>query len=165
MPTEASDSDLLETLPIDDDRALTGPEHHASSIPDRPPPPLTAVPVARVSSSFTRIVILEPDRLDDLPRGWQRRAVDGRVKVTRRLSLDAPRPAANRMWRMSGRLRSPWLHRSISVDLIVWPWLGAWVKMTLEPRGRVIVGRRYFSGGHRALEVLGDWLILELPVE
>jgi hypothetical protein len=164
MPTEASESDLLEALPIDEDRALTEPEQHAPSIPGRPQP-LTTVPVARVSASFSRIITLDADRLDNLPRWWQRRAVDGRVTVARRLSLDAPRPAASGTWRMPGRLRSPWLHRSISVELIVWPWLGAWVKMTLEPRRRVVVGRRYFSRGHRALEVLGDSLIRELRNE
>ena len=59
-------------------------------------------------------------------------------------------------------LRSPWLQRRIPVELLLWPRLGAWTKVCLEPQRRVRLGRRYFSNGHRAIDALTARLNTEL---
>jgi hypothetical protein len=80
------------------------------------------------------------------------------------LEVDPPQRDRSGTWRMSGRLRSPWLRRPIGVELQLWPRLGAWTKVTMEPRRRVRVGRRYFRSGHGALDALTERLESELRV-
>lgn len=121
-----------------------------ATAPAVPPPVLKG----EFAATFIRMFGLDPSRLAALPAWWQRRAEGGRVDVARRLLLDAPRQDAHGTWRLRGRLRSPGRARAIPVELLLWPHLGAWTKMTLEPQRRVLCGRRYFRSGHRVLDRL-----------
>jgi hypothetical protein len=114
------------------------------------------------SATFTRLTELHPALLADLPNWWRRRADDARVRVTRQLVLEAPRFESSGTWRLRGSLRSPWLRRRIPVELQLWPRLGSWTKVSLEPQRRVRLGRRYFDNGHRALDTLTTRLHTEL---
>jgi hypothetical protein len=114
------------------------------------------------SATFTRLTELHPALLADLPNWWRRRADDARVRVTRQLVLEAPRFESSGTWRLRGSLRSPWLRRGIPVELQLWPRLGSWTKVSLEPQRRVRLGRRYFDNGHRALDTLTTRLHTEL---
>jgi hypothetical protein len=116
----------------------------------------------RLRATFTRMIGLHPSRLGDLPNWWQRCARGRGVEVARRLVLEEPRPGRHGTWRMHGRWRSPWLVRSIPVELLLWPHLGAWTKLSLEPQTPVWCGRRYFGNGHRVLDVFTRRLISEL---
>ena len=69
------------------------------------------------------------------------------------------------LWRMDGSLRSPWRVRSIPVELSLWPRLGAWTKLALEPQRDVHVGRRYFSTGQRVLDAFCGRMIRELDAD
>ncbi|MGQ0824649.1 MAG: hypothetical protein ACT4OX_06410 [Actinomycetota bacterium] len=131
--------------------------------------PWMSVPVAppivrggKVLAAFSRMIGVHPSQLASLPEWWRQRARDDRVQVTRRLSLEAPRSGPSGTWRMRGRMKRPFHVRSTPVELLLWPHLGAWTKLTLEPQCRVHTGRRYFSKGHRALDVLTDRLSREL---
>ena len=116
----------------------------------------------RSSGAFTRMTALNPALLSDLPNWWRRRADDARVRVSRQLVLEAPSLERSGTWRLRGSLRSPWLRRWIPVELQLWPRLGAWTKVSLEPRRRVRTGRRYFNRGHRTLDALTARLSTEL---
>jgi hypothetical protein len=124
--------------------------------PTEPPRPLR---VARFMSTFSRMIALEPQRLDALPQWWTRHARDGRVQITRRLWFEQPRSVTSGEWRARGRLRSPWLMRSIPVELVMWKHLDAWTRLMLEPQRSVHVGRRYFRRGHRVLDELTRQLL------
>ncbi len=113
-------------------------------------------------STFNRMIALAPARLAGLDEWWRRAAQDGRVRVSRRLSLEEPRPLRGGTWRASGRLRSPLLVRSIPVELLLWPYIGNWTRMSLEPQRSVHTGRRYFRRGHRSLDLLTHRLVTEL---
>jgi hypothetical protein len=135
----------------------------------RAQPPWNPAPVpapktrpSTFQSTFSRMIGLPPARLTGLHDWWCDRANDGRVRVTRRLSLEEPRPANGGTWRTPGRLRSPWGLRSIPVELLLWPYLGGWTKVMLEPQRPVHVGRRYFKRGHRVLDTLTARLVGEL---
>jgi hypothetical protein len=117
---------------------------------------------ARFLATFSRMIGLHPARLAALPAWWTRWSRNDRVEVTRRLVLEAPRRGARDTWRLPGRLYTPWLARSIPVELLLWPHLGAWTKMSLEPQRGVHCGERYFRNGHRVLDVLTQRLIREL---
>ncbi len=122
----------------------------------------TADAVRRFSATFTRMADLNPALLADLPNWWCRRADNARVRVSRQLLLEAPRFEPSGTWRLRGSLRSPWLRRWIPVELQLWPRLGAWTKVSLEPQRFVRPGRRYFSNGHRTLDALTARLTSEL---
>ena len=187
---KSNDDDVLEPLPVYEDGVPVSPAPTASrrrlgvalrprrdadagageipdpgrrawewSAPDESPARAAG---ATFSATFTRLTELHPARLADLPDWWRRRADDARVRVTRQLVLEAPRFESNGTWRLHGSLRSPWLRRRIPVELHLWPRLGAWTKVSLEPQRRVRLGRRYFSNGHRALDALTDRLHSEL---
>ena len=115
---------------------------------------------ARFVAAFNRMIALQPERLQRLP-AWITRS-GPRVRVHRRLTLEEPRLVGGGTWRVPGRLRSPYLLRSIPVELVLWPHLGAWTRMCLEPQRRVHVGRLYFRKGHRVLDALTARLIAEL---
>jgi hypothetical protein len=147
----------------------------ASAIPTSAPPIPTGPPWSigggvpppagtgrRSSATFIRMTALNPELLADLPNWWCRRADDARVRVSRRLLLEAPRFEPSGTWRLRGSLRSPWLRRWIPVELQLWPRLGAWTKVSLEPQRFVRPGRRYFSNGHRTLDALTTRLTAEL---
>ena len=148
------EDDTLEPLPLD-----AVPDGRMADIDVAPGP---AVP-SRETATFTRLTTLHPARLAGLPEWWRRQARDGRPHAVRRLVLDAPECAGSGTWHMRGRLRSAWLGRSIPVELQLWPRLGAWTKMSLQPQRRVRVGWLYFRNGHRALEALTARLNSELP--
>jgi hypothetical protein len=107
---------------------------------------------------------LNPALLAGLPEWWDKRARDARVRATGRLDLDAPQRDRSGTWRMYGRLRSHRLRRPIGVELQLWPRLGSWTKLSMQPRHRVHVGRRYFRIGHRTLDALTERLDEELGV-
>lgn len=123
-------------------------------------PPVIPRQHARFLATFNRMIPLHPDRLRELP-DWCHRSGD-EVQVHRRLTLEEPRPCANGTWRVPGRLRSPYSMRSIPVELVLWPHLGTWTRLCLEPQRRVHVGRAYFRKGHRVLDALSARLISEL---
>lgn len=114
------------------------------------------------SATFTRMTALNPALLADLPNWWYGRADNARVNVSRRLLLEAPSFEPSGTWRLRGSLRSPWLRRWIPVELQLWPRLGAWTKVSLEPQRFVRPGRRYFRNGHRTLDALTARLTTEL---
>jgi hypothetical protein len=126
-------------------------------------PPGSSAPARISPGAFVRMVDLRPARLASLDIWWRGRARDGRVEVTRRLSLDAPRRIGDGNWVMRADLRSPWRLRPVPMELLLWRHLGEWTKLWLEPRRRVRVGRRYFRSGHRVLDRLCDRLGRELP--
>jgi hypothetical protein len=125
------------------------------------PTPATVRP-AVFHSSFSRMVGVSPTRLVGFQQWWEARERDGEVRVTRRLSLERPRPASGGTWRTNGRLRIPWGIRSIPVELLLWPYLGGWTKVLLEPRRAVHANRWYFRRGHRVLDALTTRLAEEL---
>jgi hypothetical protein len=131
------------------------------SVPDVARPPTRHT---KFLATFSRMIVVDPTQLPDLPDWYRRSRNDDRVRISRRLWLGAPHREANGTWRVPGRLRSAWLLRSIPVDLLLWPHLGAWTKLSLEPQRRVHVGRRYFAKGHRVLDALTTRLIVELRV-
>jgi hypothetical protein len=114
-------------------------------------------------TTFNRMIELQPTRLPGLPDWWRHNADDGRIRITRRLTLEQPQPARAGTWRTPGRLRSPFLLRSVRVELLLWPYLGNWTRMSLEPQRSVHAGKRYFKRGHRSLDRLTQRLIAELP--
>jgi hypothetical protein len=125
----------------------------------------TDVPTGRpggLRSAFSRMFALSPAKLASLDQWWERRACDDRVEIARRLLLERPRPGPAGTWRVRGRLKSPWRARWIPVELLLWPRLDAWTKLSVEPQRGVHVGRSYFRSGHRVLDSLSDQLIREL---
>ncbi len=132
------------------------PWNNVGPIPDLQPR------AATFYSTFNRMIALAPARLSGLDEWWRRAARDGRLRVSRRLSLEQPRPLRGGTWRASGRLRSPLLVRSIPVELMLWPYIGSWTRMSLEPQRSVHAGRRYFRRGHRSLDLLTQRLVTEL---
>ena len=151
----AYDDDALETLPVE---SLPPDEWTAGRVVVAPSPRRQRLS----SATFTRLTTLPPAILDELPAWWRTRARGARVHATRRLDLDAPQRDRSGTWRMYGCLRSPWLRRPIGVELQLWPRLGAWTKVSMQPQRRVRVGRRYFRLGHRALDALTERLGSEL---
>jgi len=131
-------------------------------IADEVRPPAMANGGRRFSATFTRMTALNPELLADLPNWWYRRADKARVNVSRQLVLEAPSFEPSGTWRLRGSLRSPWLRRWIPVELQLWPRLGAWTKVSLEPQRFVRPGRRYFRNGHRTLDALTARLTTEL---
>lgn len=115
-------------------------------------------------AAFSRMTEVHPGQLDALPQWWRTAARDNRVEIGHRLVLEAPRRDAAGTWRVRGRLRSPWRARSIPVELLLWPRLGAWTKLAVEPQRNVHVGRCYFRSGNRVLDTLTERLRRELPV-
>jgi hypothetical protein len=155
MPTrhevvEAIRATIAEASTLRDQSPWRGP------IDVRPPPP-----VILRTAGFSRMLNLAPARLDALGSWWASNQRDGRVEVGRRLLVGAPHRRAD-TWCMRGRLHRPWRARAIAVDVVMWPHLGMWTKLSLEPQRSVRVGRRYFRSGHRVLDVLTDRLIREL---
>ena len=108
-------------------------------------------------SAFVRMVELDVARFDALPTWWQQRARNGRLQLTRRVSLERPRQIA-RTWTLTGQLRSAFAMRTIPFELTLWRQLDGWTKLDLQPQRRVIVAVRYFREGHRALDILIDRL-------
>src|SRR5262249_25336669 len=152
----APDDELLEALPVQRVEPDGWVAHRADVAPAPAPPPRQS------SATFTRLTALNPALLAGLPEWWGKRAGETRVRATRRLDLDAPQRDSSGTWRMYGWLRSPWLRRPIGVELQLWPRLGAWTKLSMQPQRRVRIGRRYFRTGHRALDALTERLDAEL---
>jgi hypothetical protein len=164
MRTSCPESDDLETLPPRPEPGRANAATHAA--PSAPPPgpgprPPSPVPTARLSATFTRIIDLQPTRVLRLHAWWLHRAKHGRVRVNR-LALGEPQIGAGGTVRLPGRLRTSRLGRAAPVDLTLWPWLGEWTKLSLEPRRHVAMTRRYFRRGHRTLDAFADRLAEEL---
>jgi hypothetical protein len=126
------------------------------------PPPEVQVRSATFHTTFNRLIALSPKRLKGLPEWWSRSECDGRIRISRRLTLEQPPSVARDTWRAPGRLRSPLLVRSIPVELLLWPYVGGWTRMSLEPQRAVHAGRFYFRRGHRVLDALTRRLVTEL---
>lgn len=106
------------------------------------------------NAAFTRMLDLTPDQLALLPRWWEVAARRGRVRLTRRLTLETPRAMPGGGWRMRGSLRRAVVAPAARFDLTLWPHLGRYTKLSLEPRRRVHAGRRWFRRGHEGLDRL-----------
>jgi len=115
----------------------------------------------RYLATFSRMIALHPDRLAALPDWWARNERDGLVAIAHRLVLAAPQRAPGATWRFRTRL-VPSSVAPVRGELLLWPHLGLWTKMTLEPQRDVHCSRRYFRTGHRALDTLTARLITEL---
>lgn len=187
---ESGDDDVLEPLPVYEDGVPVPPApvavqwrpgdafaRHRKPTGALGPATLLFTPPARSiagdlrlrgdagrwsSGTFTRTSALNPALLADLPNWWRRGADHERVRASPRLVLEAPNLEPSGTWRLRGSLRSPWLRRWVPVELLLWPRLGAWTKVSLEPQHRVRPGRRYFSNGHRTLDELTALLMTEL---
>jgi hypothetical protein len=159
VPDSCAD-DVLEPLPVNDEGVPVPPAPVAGDWLRELSAPANAG--RRYSSAFIRTTALNPALLADLPNWWCRQADNARVRVSTRLLLEAPRFEPSGTWRLRGSLRSPWLRRWIPVELQLWPRLGAWTKLSLEPRRFVRPGRRYFNNGHRTLDDLTSRLTSEL---
>jgi hypothetical protein len=157
----AHDDDVLEPLPVAQPVEGFAPDEWVAY-----PAIAAAAASARRQSpaTFTRLTTLHPVLLAGLPEWWRTRARDARVRATRRLELETPQRDRSGTWRMYGSLRSPWPRRPIGVELQLWPRLGAWTKVSMQPQRRVHVGRAYFRMGHRALDALTARLESELRV-
>ena len=158
------DDDVLEPLPVYEDDVPMRPASVADNgrAGDEFRPPAHRRP--GISATFTSMTALNPALLADLPNWWCPRAENACVRVSRQLVLEAPSLEPSGTWRLRGSLRSPWLRRRIPVELQLWPRLGAWTKVSLEPQRAVHPGRRYFRNGHRTLDALTARLSTELPV-
>ena len=169
------DDDLLEPLPLDDAPAPAVVEavrttiEHARVIRSQPPwsydvqRQALASPTTSYLAAFSRMIALHPSQLLHLGEWFERNERDRHMQIERRLTLASPRVDAGGTWRMRGVLRSPWRARAIPIELVLWPRLDAWTRLSLEPQRGVHVGRRYFRSGHRVLDVLCSRLIRELP--
>lgn len=111
-------------------------------------------PGGPTSPTFTRMLDVTPERLERLPRWWASAAQRGRVRLTRRLTLEKPRPLPGGGWRMRGSLRRALITPAARFELTLWPHLGRYTKLSLEPRRRVHAGRRWFRRGHQGLDRL-----------
>jgi hypothetical protein len=151
------DDAVLEPLPVE----CSVP--HEWVVSGAGPVPSSPAPARQSSATFTRLTTLHPALLGALPEWWNARARDTRVRAARGLDLEAPRRDDSGTWRLYGCLQSAWLRRPIAVELQLWPCLGAWTKITMQPRRRVRIGRRYFRIGHGALDTLTARLDSELP--
>jgi hypothetical protein len=162
MRTSCSESDDLETIPLQQEprrenvvgqaKPSSAPSTSSSAVP---------VPTARLSATFTRIIDLHPTRLVSLRPWWSAAARHGTVRV-KRLALETPIVDAGGALRMQGRFRGSRFGPTTPVELTLWPWLGEWTKLSLEPRRHVAMTRGYFRRGHRVLDVLADRLAKEL---
>jgi hypothetical protein len=153
MRTSSSEVEDLETIPLGDETRRAQPSESWNRT--------SALPSARLTATFIRIIDLHPSRLPDLKSWWSSRAKHGRVRINR-LSLETPWIDAGDAMRLHGRLRAGRLGRSIPVELTLWPWLGEWTKMSLEPQRHVVMTRSYFRRGHRALDLIAARLAIEL---
>jgi hypothetical protein len=156
MPTrhevvEAIRATIAEASTLRDQSPWRGP------IDVRPPPPTILC-----TAGFSRMLNLAPARLDALGAWWAAHQRDGGVEIGGRLFVGPPHRRAADTWCLRGRLRRPWRARAITVDVVMWPHLGMWTKLSLEPQRSVRVGRRYFRSGHRVLDMLTDRVIREL---
>ncbi len=113
-------------------------------------------------SGFSRMIPLPARGLESLGEWWRRRARNDRLEVAGRLVLEEPRRDPAGVWHLRGRLRNPTHTRWIPIELLLWPRLDAWTKLSVEPQRGVRVGRRYFANGHRALDVLCGDLVRDL---
>jgi len=125
--------------------------------------PVAPPRAASFLSGFSRMIPLPARALEALGEWWRRRARDDRVEVGGRLLLEAPHRDPAAVWRVRVRRQSPMHTRWIPVEMLLWPRLDLWTKLTVEPQRGVRVGRRYFANGHRALDTLCIELVRELP--
>jgi len=112
-------------------------------------------------ATFSRMIALHPGRLRGLPAWWEANEREGQVVIAHRLVLGPPEPGSGDTWRMRCRLTSTSV-APVRAELLLWPHLGSWTKLTLEPQRDVHCGRRYFRTGHRALDRLTARLVSEL---
>jgi hypothetical protein len=170
------DDALLEPLPVDDVpppavvvEAVRATLEESRVIRSQPPwsydvqRQALASPTTSYLAAFSRMIALHPSQLSHLGEWFERNERDGYMQIVRRLTLGHPRVDASGTWRLRGVLRSPWRARAIPIELVLWPRLDAWTRLSLEPQRGVHVGRRYFRSGHRVLDVLCNRLIRELP--
>ena len=85
---------------------------------------------------------------------WAAGARAGYVTVRGRLKLGPPTGDGSTGWAMTGRFRRSIPPHSVPVVVELWPLYGGYARMTLTPRGHVIVSRAYFRFGHSVLDRL-----------
>jgi len=125
---------------------------HGSSVTITPAP---LRPATQLPPMFVRMIDVDARTLGLLADWWGSPA---RRRVARGTgwSFDELHSGDGGAWRLRGRMRRNrlGLGRRVPFDLVLWPHLGAFTKVVLEPRRRVHVSRRYFRRGHRALDRL-----------
>jgi len=125
----------------------------AARLVDRPPPTRAYAP------RFLRLLDVSPVELPGaLHRWWHAAARDDIAVLARVLRVGPPRGDRRETWTMTGRLRVA-NRPPIAVDVMLWPHLGYWTKLTMEPHAPTRVGRSYFRRGHAALDELRDALV------
>ena len=165
---DPAEPDWLEPLPVE-------PPPPPFATPTRPRPPSDSdlaqwagrladgprvlSPGAAFSPRFVRLLDISPRELPDALRSWWRaNARDGSAVLARALRVGEPYADRRETWTMTGRLRV--MHRlPIAVDVLMWPHLGYWTKLTLEPHAPTRVGHMYFRRGHAALDELRTALV------
>ncbi len=160
---ETGEDDWLEPLAVDPPPAPpyepTASERDlaqwATRLVDRP-----VQSAARAfSPRFVRLVDISPAELPGaLRRWWEDAARDGSAVLARALRVGMPFADRRETWTIAGRLRVA-NRPPIAVDVMLWPHLGYWTKLTMEPRTPTRVGRTYFRRGHAALDELRDALV------
>lgn len=117
------------------------------------PPPTAVTSAARQLPVFLRMIEVQTAALGELPAWWDSSA---RRRVAREMgwSLDELHAGAGGAWRVRGRMHRTRLRRRVPFDLLLWPHLGVYTKLVVEPRRHVHVSRRYFRRGHCALDRL-----------
>ena len=161
---DAGEDDWLEPLPVEAPPAMPtrarAPSDSdladwASRLVDGPRPAATRA----FSARFLRLLDVAPAELPHaLQAWWTASEHDGFVVLARALRVARPRADRRATWTMAGRLRVA-TRRPIAVDVLLWPHLGYWTKVTLEPHSPTRVSRSYFRRGHAALDELRDALV------
>jgi hypothetical protein len=149
----AREDDNLEAIAPDGDPRVDASEALRVSAP-RPSAPLPAMPAfARIdgSTTFFRMIELRGDLLGERLAGlWSGGAgVEiGRCRLIDRPSGRGSGVVIRGCWRRLG-------HRTaLPVEIELWPHLERWTVVTLAPRRRVRLTRRYYKGGHHLLDEL-----------
>ncbi len=111
-------------------------------------------------AKFLRMVDLAPARLPSALQSWWRDVSrEGSVELGRRMHLDRPQCKRGGTWSLPGRMRSGVWFRRVPVEVMLWPHLGLWTKVSIEPLAGVRLSRAYFSHGHRLLDELSGALV------
>lgn len=99
--------------------------------------------------AFSRMLDIGPESLGGVFAALFMPARD--VLELGNVSLRAPRHIGS-VWQLPGRLR---VHRrGVPIHLSVWPHVGYWTKICVEPVGGVRRSRAYYRAGNRALDAL-----------
>lgn len=116
----------------------------------------SGVPVRQTNGSpaiFLRMVRLPGRRLGELFERWWRADPSGAMTLGR-LRLAELAGGAEAGWQLRGELCRLSRYRRVPVEIELFPVGTEFVWMTMTPRRRVLVSKRYFAAGHAALDQL-----------